>query len=257
MTPSARFRARALAAPDRGGSVRFTPGVVAEIVLDAPWRLNALSAGMMVALHDAARAVAGARVMVLRGEGEAFCAGGDLGEIRESLAAPGVGEELNAFMLEAVAALEAAAPVRVAAVTGPALGGGAELLSACDVVFGSPTATVGWVQARLGLCPGFGGGQRLVQRLGPARAKQLLVEARVLGSEEALAMGLFTEVVPDPVAAAWRWASAVAERPEGALRAAAALVRGGIDAERAQFAELWGGAEHVDALASARAGRRG
>jgi enoyl-CoA hydratase/carnithine racemase len=229
---------------------------VAEIVIDAPERRNALSAQMMVALFDAARAVRGAEVLLLRGEGAAFCAGGDLAAIRAHLVEPGMGEELTDFMGGTMAALEAAAEVRVAAVTGPALGGGAELLTTCDVVFASPAATVGWVQARLGLCPGFGGGQRLVRRVGAPAALRLLVEARPLGAQEAHARGLVDEVVDDPVAAATAWAEGVAALPREALAAAAAVVRGGASAERAAFASLWGGPAHLAALARTPAGRR-
>lgn len=256
MTPSDRFRARVARLPPRPGTVRAQRGAVAEIVLDAPDRRNALSAQMMIELHDAAVQVSGASVLLLRGEGDAFCAGGDLFAIRAHLTAPGVGVELQDFMAATLSAIENAAPVVVAAVTGPALGGGAELLSCCHTVFASPAASVGWVQARLGLSPGFGGGERLVRRLGRARALRLLLEARVLPAEEARQAGLVDEIVDDPVAAARAWGEAVAALPREVVAAAVALAHEGAEAERTAFAKLWGGPAHLAALDQSRAGRR-
>jgi ethylmalonyl-CoA/methylmalonyl-CoA decarboxylase len=261
MSSAAAFRALVSPLPRGPGRVRVEPGVVARITIDAPTRKNALDPAMMVDFADAAAAVAGARVVILRGEGEAFCAGGDLGAVRENLAVPGLGALLGAFMAGAVGTLEASGAVLVAAVTGPAMGGGAELLAACDVVFASPAARVGWVQARLGVSPGFGGGARLVRRVGRARALRLLAEADLLDASAARAAGLVDEVVADPVAAAEAWAARAVEVPAEALRGAVRVVRAagepeGEATELAVFAELWGGPAHVAALERARGARR-
>ncbi len=256
MNHGARFRERVAALPAAGGRIHAQPGVVAEIVIDSPDRRNALSPQMMVALRDAASAVAGARVLLLRGEGGAFCAGGDLGAIRAHLADSGLGAELQAFMNDTLSAIEAAAPVRVAAVMGPALGGGAELLTAMSFVVASPGATVGWVQARMGLSPGFGGAARLVRQVGERCAMRLLLEARALGAEEAARAGLVDHVADDPVSYARDWCEAAAAWPPAVLHAAVEAVRGGPGAEATQFHGLWGGEAHQAALARSMVGRR-
>ncbi|MBM4393566.1 MAG: enoyl-CoA hydratase/isomerase family protein, partial [Deltaproteobacteria bacterium] len=140
---------------------------VAEVVLDHPARRNAFTPHMMVDLGQLD--VSGARCILLRGAGTSFCSGGDLGAVREHLALPGGGRALATFMATAIARLSRHAPI-VGCVEGHALGGGAELLAACDIVVAAPTAEVGFVQARLGVSPGFGGGGYLAGRVGPARA---------------------------------------------------------------------------------------
>ncbi len=256
MSAEAAFRARVAGLPDTGGRIEVRRGDVAEIIIRSPSRRNALSPQMMVALRDAAAAVTGARALILHGEGESFCAGGDLGAIRAHLTGPGLGAELQAFMGDTLDALEAAAPLRTAVVTGPALGGGAELLTACTWVIASPEATVGWVQARMGLCPGFGSGQRLVARVGERRALRLLVEARVLPVEEAHRWGLVDEIAADPLSRARERSEAAAALPEAVFRAAVAVVQDGAAAEAGAFAALWGGEAHLAALARTLAGSR-
>lgn len=261
MDADADFRALVARLPRGPGRVRVTPGEIAHIVLDSPTRRNALDPAMMVELADAAAAVAGASVVVLRGEGSAFCAGGDLGAVREHLAEPGIGELLGAFMANAVGTLEASGAVIVAAVTGAALGGGAELLAACDVVFAAPEARIGWVQARLGVSPGFGGGARLVRRVGPHRALRLLAEASLLDAAAARDAGLVDTIVADPVGAAEAWAAQAVALPREALLGAVRVVRSaggavGPTTELAVFTGLWGGPAHIAALAKARGGRR-
>lgn len=239
------------------GRVSVAVGPVTRIVIDAPAKKNALDPHMMVEFADAARLAHGASVILVRGAGDAFCSGGDLAAVRDYLARPGVGAQLGAFMADAVGLLRASGAFIVAAATGPALGGGAELLAACDLVFASPSVRVGWVQARLGVSPGFGGGANLVARVGARRALRLLVEAAPLSATGAKEVGLIDEIVDDPVASAEAWIARAAELPAEALRGAVRLVRA-TDAPASReelrvFTDLWGGPAHVAALAAARA----
>lgn len=235
--------------PRGPGEVRVEVGPITRIVIDAPARRNAMTPHMMVDFAEATRAAAGASVVLIRGAGDAFCSGGDLESVASFLVQPGIGANLRCLMTGAVRRLEDSGAVIVAAVTGPALGGGAELLAACDLVFASPHARVGWVHARLGVSPGFGGGQRLLRRVGQRRALRLLTEARLLSAAEALDAGLVDEIVDDPSQAAEAWAQAALDRPAAALRGVVRMCRAqGDDAEGAVFAELWGGTAHLDAL---------
>lgn len=260
MAAEGTFRDFVSRLPRGAGRVRVSAGPVTRIVIDAPSRKNALDPHMMVELADAARAAAGASIVLIRGEGAAFCSGGDLAAVRDHLARPGAGAQLGAFMADAIATLRSSGAFIVGAATGPALGGGAEILAACDLVFATPGATVGWVQARLGVSPGFGGGASLVARVGRRRALRLLVEATPMDALAAKEAGLIDEITDDAVAGAEAWIARAVELPPAALRGAVRVVRApaatAAQEELAVFTELWGGPAHVAALATARGARR-
>lgn len=256
------FRAWVATLPPAEGEVRVVPGPVAEIVLDHPPTRNALHPGMMVQLADAVAAVAQARVVLLRGAGGSFCSGGNLAAVRAHLVRPGAGRELQAFMAETVDALSRLPAVVLGVLDGAALGGGAELLTACDEVWAAPNAKVGFVQAKLGVSPGFGGGARLIHRVGPARALRLLTATAPIPAEAARALGVVDEVVDDPLGAARARAEALVGLPEASLRGVLRLVRAARETptavaavEAEVFAALWGGPDHVAALDAARRGR--
>src|SRR5690606_34164058 len=105
----------------------------------------------------------------------------------------------------------------IAAVQGPALGGGAELFVACDVAVMQKEARVAFVHVRMGLVPAWGGTTRLVERVGAARAAELLMSARPLGAEEALACGLAARVADSARDEALRLAEAMAQHGREAL----------------------------------------
>lgn len=245
------FRAWAgtLAAGD--GRVHVEPGPVARIRFDHAATRNALDPRMMVALADAAETVRGARVVILSGEHGTFCSGGNLGAVREHLAVPGAGRSFGAFMQVAVDRLAGSDAIVIAAVEGAALGGGAELVVAADLVIAAPTARIGFVHAKLGVSPGFGGGGRLVARVGPRAALRTLAFGNTLGAAEALGVGLIDEVDADPRARAEALAAELLALPEAAVRGAKRIVAAhppGRAAELEVFAELWGGPAHRRAL---------
>jgi enoyl-CoA hydratase len=171
---------------------------VATLTLDRPRALNALDAPTLEALGAALRdlgADASLRVVVLTGAGDkAFSAGADI----PAMAAMGPGEgHAYARLGHAVTgALEALPVPVVAAVNGVALGGGLELVLACDLVVASERARLGQPEINLGLIPGFGGTQRLVRRVGVARARELIYLGHVLPAAEAQRLGLVDRVVP-------------------------------------------------------------
>ncbi len=161
-------------------------------------RRNSLSMALLTeAAGHLARAEADRtlRVVVLTGAGDkAFCAGADLKE-RARMSEP----EVAAFhraLRALLDGLERLPQVVVAALNGAALGGGLELALACDLRVAAAGVDLGLPEVGLGIIPGGGGTQRLPRLLGVARAKELILTARRLPAEEALAWGLVSQVVP-------------------------------------------------------------
>ncbi|MCR9220992.1 MAG: enoyl-CoA hydratase/isomerase family protein [Alphaproteobacteria bacterium] len=163
------------------------------VTINRPESRNALSRAVFAAL---ARIFTDARTddtlafAVISGAGDrAFAAGGDLKEL-DSLRDEA---DVSAFSRECRAALETIrsfpAPV-IAALNGPALGGGAELALACDFRVAAHTAGIGFLQGKLSLTTAWGGGIDLMRLLGPTRAMELLLSSRIVPAPEALALGL-------------------------------------------------------------------
>lgn len=170
---------------------------VAELVLDRPEAMNAVSTALARAIGEATTqlaADASVRAAVLTSSHpRAFCVGADLKE-RNALSE----EELRAQRPLARAAyggvLSLPMPV-VAAVDGFALGGGFELALSCDMIVAGEGAVIGLPEVSVGVIPGGGGTQLLTRRVGWSRAASLVFTARRLGAAEAGSLGVVDEVV--------------------------------------------------------------
>lgn len=167
------------------------------IRINRPESRNALSLGTLLELGEACRALhsrPALKALVITGSGaQAFAAGGDVKE----LTALRTAEQISGFFDQASTALDAVrnAPfITVAALNGLALGGGAELALACDYRVAVPTAKIGYIQARLNISPGFGGGTDLVRFMGPAAAMSHGLGAEILDAAAALERGLVDAV---------------------------------------------------------------
>jgi 2-oxoglutaroyl-CoA hydrolase len=170
-----------------------TVGDVATITLDVPGKLNRVSMAARdqlghvfaeLSLNDAVRFV------VLTGEGEAFTAGGDIAGFLQ--AEP---EKVSRLHWNVAAPERCPKPV-VAKLRGYAFGVGFELALACDFRIAADDVELALPEVKLGMIPGSGGTQRLVRLVGLARAKDLILRGRRVKADEALALGLVTEVVP-------------------------------------------------------------
>lgn len=243
-----------LSLPRGSGRVRLVCGeYIAELIIDHPERRNAISPGMMRDLSDAVGELerwSGALVLV-RGEGgRAFCSGGDLVAVREHLLDASLAKEMAEHMGATLDRLSELPQLVIAAVDGAALGGGAELLMCADRVLASRDALVGFVHIQLGVSPGWGGGQRLVRRVGPHMALKILVEGRRMSGQDALECGLVDQLCDGPAEVEAReWLESLESHPPGAIRAAVSLVRSGErSVEQAEFLSLWGGRAHREAL---------
>jgi enoyl-CoA hydratase len=166
---------------------------VATITLNRPEARNAVNLALCEALLDAAQRAAAdesVRVVVVRANGPAFCAGADLKE-REGMNEAQV-RERRARAFAAYAALEALPMPSIAVVHGPAVGSGCEIAAACDFIVATPEATFRTPEAVRGT---VGATQRLPRVLGKRLAKDLMFTGRALSAHEAMLAGLVARIV--------------------------------------------------------------
>ena len=195
-------------------------GPVGRLVLNRPEKLNSFFGTMRDEIADGLEALArdeSVRVVVVTGRGRAFCAGADVGYMNDLLEA-GDFDEANALVEAGRRVIQAVTgmpkPV-IAALNGPAAGGGANLALSCDLRLASDRASIGQTFNRIGLHPDWGGTWIVPRLVGPARAAELFMLAEMIPAEDALAMGLVNRVVPheelDDLVA--RWADRLADKP--------------------------------------------
>lgn len=169
----------------------------AEIVLNEPAKLNALSESAIRELSAAyAEAeAAGVRALLLRGEGRAFCAGRDISGVDPAADdARGYLDDVVTPLLRQIAGFPAPT---FAAATGACLGVGLGLLIATDVVYLGESAKIGSPFANLGATLDSGGHALFVERLGAHRTLDLIYTAELMSGTEAVEAGLFSRVLPD------------------------------------------------------------
>jgi enoyl-CoA hydratase/carnithine racemase len=172
-------------------------GYVAELALDRPKAMNAVSTGMARSIAGACAALAAdrdVRVTVLTSTHDrAFCVGADLKE-RNSFSDADLLRQRPVTRAAYTGVLDLPMPA-IAAVHGFALGGGFELALSCDMIVADRTAVVGLPEVSVGVIPGGGGTQSLPRRVGAARAAELIFTARRLEAVEARQWGLVDELV--------------------------------------------------------------
>jgi len=232
---------------------------VAELTIERADKLNALDRGTLLELRAAIGelARAPARVVLVASAGERiFVSGADIAAMSAMTV-----EEARAFSQlghETFDALEALPSLVIAVAQGAALGGGCELLLACDLAIAGEKARFGQPETNLGLIPGFGGCARLLRRVGVGVARELVYSGRLVAADEALRLGLVQRVVPQAElrAAARAWAVELAARaPLAIARAKAALAaaetgdaRSAARVEIEAFASLFAAADTREGL---------
>ena len=174
-------------------------GGVAIWTIDRQDRSNSLSRDTLLAFGRLARESvqnASIRAMVITGAGEkAFCAGADLKE-RQGMSENDVRRQVELYRSELGPLDRSPKPV-VAAINGVAYGGGLELALVCDLRVGAPHCKLALPETGLGIIPGAGGTQRLPRVIGEARAKEMILLARPIDAQTALAWGLLNRIAPD------------------------------------------------------------
>ena len=192
------------------------------LTLRDPERRNAMDEVMGAELIAAAGALADdpeARVVVVTGEGKAFCAGADLPALFGDPDRPvtETHDGLQRYYRAFFSVLELPMPT-IAAVNGPAVGAGLNLAMACDIRVAGPRATFGATFSKIGLHPGGGCTWFLVRALGASRALQTMLLGDPLDAETAVSWGLAQGPEDDPVAAATALAERIAAVDAGLAR---------------------------------------
>jgi len=167
---------------------------VALVTLNRPKALNALSTPLFKELNHALTLADDDKdisALVLTGSEKAFAAGADIKEMQSKSFA----EVYSTDFLANWAAIRSLRKPVIAAVSGYALGGGAELALMCDIILASPTAKFGFPEITLGVIPGGGGTQRLTGIVGKSRAMELVLTGRMFDAEEAEKWGVASRVV--------------------------------------------------------------
>ena len=251
--------------------IDIDPHGVADVCLVRSDKMNALDAAMFVALADAIQRLRdepGLRVVVLHGEGKAFCAGLDMGRFA-AMGQPGgepPGQRLlarthgmsNSSQFVAQGWRELPVPV-IAAVHGVAFGGGLQVALGADIRLVTPQTQMSVMEIKWGLVPDMAG---LVLMRGLLRddvARELTYTGRIVLGDEAVQIGLATRACADPLAEARALAQAMAQRSPSALRAAKRLFNQAsrsIDASAAALlqsesdeqAALMGGRDQLEAV---------
>jgi ethylmalonyl-CoA/methylmalonyl-CoA decarboxylase len=243
---------------ERAGRVRLeTEGNVARVVLDHRQAHGALTVRMMVELADAVsalRSFEGNLVVVCGTDEPSFCSGGHVWDLEEAIQTQDAARVMSRAMTTVLDTLLDLPIPSVAAIGGPALGGGAEIATACDFRVMGDESRIQFVQARLGIAPGWGGTARLVRLLGRRKAFRVLCSQRSISPGEATEIGLADHRCgPDAVEGALAWLDDVRTLAPVAVRAVKRqLVARDPEEAVEAFAELWNGAEHKKALGSLR-----
>ena len=233
-------------------------GEVLRVTLARPERRNAFDAALIAELTSAFTDVGDARAVVLAGDGDSFCAGGDIEWMRASA---GLSDDENledamalGRMLEAVDGCPA--PV-VCRVQGHAFGGGAGVVACCDVAVCHPRTAFAFSEVKLGLVPGVIS-PFVLAKIGTSAARRLFVTGERFDAPTALHVGLVHELADDPEAAVERVVEELLTAAPQAARVAKHLARTplGLEETARLIAESRAGAEGQEGLHAFLDGRR-
>jgi 3-hydroxypropionyl-coenzyme A dehydratase len=172
-------------------------GEIALLRINRPEALNAMNIDVISELSrtvDIVGADEGIKVVLITGAGEkSFCAGADISYMVNI--DPITAEKYASSAQSVLNKIERLEKPVIAVVNGYALGGGCELAMVCDIRIASSNAKMGQPEVTIGIPPGWGGTQRLMRLVGPAKAKELVFTGKMISAEEALQLGLVNRVI--------------------------------------------------------------
>lgn len=212
-------------------SIKVDARGVATLLLNRADKHNAMNAEMIAELHKAATdlgADGAVRVVVLAGAGKSFCAGGDLGWMREQMQSDAETRAQEAGKLaHMLHALNTMPKPLIGALHGNAFGGGVGMASVCDVALGADHIRMGLTETRLGIIPATIG-PYVIARMGEGRARRVFMSSRVFDAAEAVDLGLLAKAVAadDLAEAVEAEVTPYLSCAPGAVAAAKSLARG-------------------------------
>lgn len=235
-------------------------GEITVLTVDRPEAKNAIhfsTMDEMEQLLDELEADRALRALVLTGGGDTFVSGGDLKSF-QSLTTAESGQRMAERMTRLLSRLSALPVPVIAAINGPAVGGGTEVALACDLRIIAGNAYFAFRQIAMAIMTAWGGGPRLIATLGSSRALYYLLTAERIPAEKALAIGLVHRVAPagGALTAALDLAKEIAAQPPLAVRTIKQAVQRMAalpfdEASRVEvraFATLWASADHDEAV---------
>lgn len=170
---------------------------IAVIKINRPEALNALNTDVILELSRTLDIIGvddGIKAVIITGVGErSFCAGADISYMVNIT--PIMAEKYASAAQDVLNKIEKLEKPVIAAINGFALGGGCELAMVCDIRIASSNAKLGQPEVTIGIPPGWGGTQRLLRIVGPAKAKELIFTGRTISAEEAEKIGLVNKVI--------------------------------------------------------------
>ncbi|XP_009997415.1 PREDICTED: ethylmalonyl-CoA decarboxylase isoform X2 [Chaetura pelagica] len=249
-----------------GGSINLSKddSGIGILTLNNPKLMNAFTGTMMLELQERVTELENwndGKGLIIYGAGNTFCSGSDLNAVK-AISNSQDGMNMCMFMQNTLTRLMRLPLIVVALVQGKALGGGAELTTACDFRLMTPGSEIRFVHKHMGLVPGWGGAARLVRIVGSGAALQLLSGALKVDPERALHLGLSEGTLSSSDATgaleeARAWLSQYTEGPASIIQAAKKVVTVGrelpleaaLRTEKDIFGTVWGGPANLQALA--------
>jgi 3-hydroxypropionyl-coenzyme A dehydratase len=172
-------------------------GDIAIVKINRPEALNAMNVDVIWELSKTIDIVAvddSIKTVIITGVGErSFCAGADISYMVNIT--PTDAEKYASSAQSVLNKIEKLEKPVIAAINGFALGGGCELALVCDIRLCSTNAKIGQPEVTIGIPPGWGGTQRLLRIIGPAKAKELIFTGKMINAEEAYGIGLVNEII--------------------------------------------------------------
>ncbi|XP_074844879.1 ethylmalonyl-CoA decarboxylase isoform X2 [Carettochelys insculpta] len=248
-----------------GGSIHLSKdNGIGVLTLNNPKLMNAFTGTMMLELQERVTELENwkdGKGLIIQGAENTFCSGSDLNAVR-TMSSPQDGMNMCMFMQNTLTRLKRLPLISVALVQGKALGGGAELTTACDFRLMTPGSEIRFVHKQMGLVPGWGGAARLVQIVGSGPALKLLSGALKVDPEKALHLGLAEETLLSsdgtrPLEEAQAWLHQYTKGPAEVIQAVKKVIAAGrelqleaaLRAEKDIFGTVWGGPANLQALA--------
>ncbi|KAM6367484.1 ethylmalonyl-CoA decarboxylase [Alca torda] len=248
-----------------GGSINLSKegNGIGILTLNNPKLMNAFTGTMMLELQERVTELENwkdGKGLIIYGAGNTFCSGSDLNAVK-AISNSQDGMNMCMFMQNTLTRLMRLPLISVALVQGKAVGGGAELTTACDFRLMTPGSEIRFVHKHMGLVPGWGGAARLVRIVGSGAALRLLSGAARVDPETALRLGLSEETLAssDETGAleeAHAWLSQYTEGPASVIQAVKKVLTAGrelpleaaLRTEKDIFGTVWGGPANLQAL---------